>query len=674
VLSACTQIVPIEDLPPVIESFVADPSTLSAEQSVTLSWSVSGATSLRIEPGGIDVTGLSQTTVDPLTTTTYTLVATNAVGEAEKEVLVIVEGAGPPGSPTIDSFTAAPDTVAAAGETVTLSWEVSGATSLLLEPGSVDVTGLAQTTVAPDATTSYVLYATNANGTTARTVQVRVGTVPVIHAFGTVHGVVNPGLSATLTWQVSEAESLTLFGPGLGAGLAVDALTAYTLDALPAGATFTLVARNGSNEVASAPVVAARFVPAVSVLFAGQSNATGRNIPYEEAFAFIQAEDDVHMFGNDYVWKGAYEPLDDCAGQVDSVSDDMHPDGSFCYSAVSAGVSLGNHLSAATGGSVFLIPAGLGGSETTRWLPSPSDPFARSTLFGSAAHRARHAHWDRGAPLGHTVDDAAFGAVFWYQGESDTGSVAATDQFAVNTAAIFDRFQSPEVLDAPIIIAQLSSRGRGDLRNELWQRVRETQRRMETGARTPSGGVTTESAPRRHLVVTHDLPMVDNSHLSPIGQRELGRRIALAIREHLHGELVDGTGPRLSHIAHHVGTKIVRVHADRAILPPKTTTAAAYSNYFAVFAGGQKRAIESIVLESDRVVRITLQEDTTGPVEVRYMPPRETPTTYKIDVIRSATCSHPMPETSLCLPMPAFGAASDEATQQLLRTFVADDD
>jgi hypothetical protein len=667
VLAACTQLPTEGAVPPVITSFVASSNTIGADQSVTLTWSVSGATVLLLDPGGVDVTGLTQTTLQPTQTTTFTLIAANPFGESVREVVVVVED----GEPFITSLTASPEVISGPGESVTLAWVVSSATSLLLEPGSIDVMGLSHTTVTPSTTTTYVLHATNASGTSTRSVQVRVGVVPVIQHFGTVYGPVNPGLSTTLSWLVDDADTLTLRGPGLGAGVSIDGLSEYTATALPAGATFTLVARNGSNEV-EASTLAARPFPAFSVLFAGQSNAAGWNVSYEAALAFIQAGDDVYKFGNDYVWKPAYEPLDDCTGQVDSVSSDMNSSGTLCRSGVSAGVSLGNNLSMATNGPVFLIPAALGGSSTTQWQV-PSDPFARNTLFGSAAHRARHAEWDRGAPLGYSFEDAAYGAVFWYQGESDATNVDVADAFYGNTAAIFERFQSPDVLNAPIILAQLSSRGSGTLSNELWQRVRETQRRMETGARMPNGAVAAESGARRHLVVTHDLPMVDNSHLSPFGQRELGRRIALAIREHLHGDDVDGTGPRLAQIVHD-GASTVRVHADRPIAPPATTTASAYSNYFAVFADGESRAIQSIVLESDRVVRITLEVPTAGPVAVRYMPPVARPATFKTDVIRAATCSHPTPETGLCLPMPAFGATSDAATQLMLRTFAADDE
>jgi hypothetical protein len=62
---------------PEIASFSSNRSTTSLGGSVTLSWTVSGATSLTLNPGGIDVTGLSSLVVTPSSTTAYTLTATH---------------------------------------------------------------------------------------------------------------------------------------------------------------------------------------------------------------------------------------------------------------------------------------------------------------------------------------------------------------------------------------------------------------------------------------------------------------------------------------------------------------------------------------------------------------------------------------------------------------------
>jgi Kelch motif len=80
------------DLPrpgaPSIDKFGADASLVVAGGTVTLTWSASGATALRIEPGVGDVTGLVQATVKPTRTTSYALVATNDKGAVSAEVTV----------------------------------------------------------------------------------------------------------------------------------------------------------------------------------------------------------------------------------------------------------------------------------------------------------------------------------------------------------------------------------------------------------------------------------------------------------------------------------------------------------------------------------------------------------------------------------------------------------
>ena len=54
---------------PVINSFSANPATISAGQVSTLSWNVSGATSITIDNGVGDVTSLTSKVVDPSATT-----------------------------------------------------------------------------------------------------------------------------------------------------------------------------------------------------------------------------------------------------------------------------------------------------------------------------------------------------------------------------------------------------------------------------------------------------------------------------------------------------------------------------------------------------------------------------------------------------------------------------
>ncbi|MES2708863.1 MAG: CotH kinase family protein [Verrucomicrobiota bacterium] len=73
---------------PVIQSFTASPAAVMAGSPVTLSWQVTGADSVTLD--GADVTGLTEKSLTPTATATYSLRAVNANGPAEASVLVPV--------------------------------------------------------------------------------------------------------------------------------------------------------------------------------------------------------------------------------------------------------------------------------------------------------------------------------------------------------------------------------------------------------------------------------------------------------------------------------------------------------------------------------------------------------------------------------------------------------
>ena len=186
---------------PAITSFTATPGSITSGQSSTLSWSVTGATSLRINPGNITVTGQTSRSVSPTSTTTYTLTATNNAGSLARSVTVTVTNAPPPPPlPVIASFSASPGTITS-GQSSTLSWSVTGATELRLDPGNITVTGQTSRSVSPTSTTTYTLTATNNAGSLPRTVLVTVNVPPPTGVF----------LLAPYTGPFTEAEARTLF-------------------------------------------------------------------------------------------------------------------------------------------------------------------------------------------------------------------------------------------------------------------------------------------------------------------------------------------------------------------------------------------------------------------------------------------------------------------------------
>jgi hypothetical protein len=79
---------------PVISSFTASPTTVSAGAAVTLTWSTTGASYLFIDPSvGTQVGTVrgASVTVNPAATTTYTLNATNSYGRTTATAAVTVQ-------------------------------------------------------------------------------------------------------------------------------------------------------------------------------------------------------------------------------------------------------------------------------------------------------------------------------------------------------------------------------------------------------------------------------------------------------------------------------------------------------------------------------------------------------------------------------------------------------
>jgi hypothetical protein len=163
---------------PVINSFDANPSTISAGQTSKITWNISGATSASIDQGIGNVALTGSRDVAPSATTTYTLTAINASGSSITATCqVIVSGTESPpepaSHPVVNSFTANPTTISV-DSSATLSWNVSKVTSVTIDPGLGTFASSGTTLVSPAATTTYILTATNEAGSTTATAQVTV--------------------------------------------------------------------------------------------------------------------------------------------------------------------------------------------------------------------------------------------------------------------------------------------------------------------------------------------------------------------------------------------------------------------------------------------------------------------------------------------------------------------
>jgi hypothetical protein len=192
-LSACSTPAPEPDQdshrpPPKITQFYADRSEVGPGERALLCYGVENATEVRIEPPLERLTPSFSRCIEvrPSETTTYTLTAVGERGQNATASLAIRRTSraaspqaaqpAPPvdaGGPQILEFTARP-AQAAGGASVTLCYAVQNATSVRIEPSSVQLGAVQRGCfyVTPEQTTTYTLTASGAG--TAATKQITV--------------------------------------------------------------------------------------------------------------------------------------------------------------------------------------------------------------------------------------------------------------------------------------------------------------------------------------------------------------------------------------------------------------------------------------------------------------------------------------------------------------------
>lgn len=283
--SACPEVPPPDPLSasPSVATFTASASQVSAGSSVTLSWKVENATSVRIDELSLgQVSGVSgnEGTVEVSVgaDSTYVLTARNDRGAADTAVLSVrVSGAA-----RELLLVAVPEQINA-GHAATLGWTAPGATSVTLTGnpgGAVDVQGQTASgsvVVTPSTTTEYTL--TAANG---RTRTVTVAVAPVITSLTSATQSTDGGTSLTLSWTTIGAASLQLTGAGRGtlAGVtdAAQVAAGSFTETLPTEVdpgqyfSYTLTATTGSTSVTRTVIYAVPGNPAI-VSFTGPEAA-----------------------------------------------------------------------------------------------------------------------------------------------------------------------------------------------------------------------------------------------------------------------------------------------------------------------------------------------------------------------------------------------------------------
>ena len=193
---------------PVVD-ITSESAAITEGGSTTLNWTTAYTDTLSIDQGIGDVTGTTSTVVSPLVTTTYTITATNVYGSRTDSVTVTVNNL-----PVISSFEASANPITQ-GAATTLSWTVTGATSVSIDQGIGAVAASGSTSGSPASETTYTLTATNAYGTRTAAVTITVDDLPTV-SIAASPAAITQGGSSVLSW-VSESADTVSIDQGVGA-------------------------------------------------------------------------------------------------------------------------------------------------------------------------------------------------------------------------------------------------------------------------------------------------------------------------------------------------------------------------------------------------------------------------------------------------------------------------
>ena len=220
--------------------FSASPKAIVVGGSSTLTWTSTGAASASINNniGSVPVNGSRMVT--PTKTTTYTITVKNSSGSTTAKATITVTAA----PPTV-SFAAAPASIAP-GQSSTLSWTSTGATSASINQGIGTVALNGSKIVAPAATKTYTITVKGSGGTVTANATVTVVAAPPTVSFSAEPMAIQPGESSTLTWASANANSATIDND-IGAVELSSSITVY-----PVISTTYTITVNGPGGTASA--------------------------------------------------------------------------------------------------------------------------------------------------------------------------------------------------------------------------------------------------------------------------------------------------------------------------------------------------------------------------------------------------------------------------------------
>lgn len=241
----------------------------------------------------------------------------------------------------------------------------------------------------------------------------------------------------------------------------------------------------------------------------GQSNMTGIGALSEAPVGLVTPTPDVWVFGNDYAWREAVEPLDSSIGQLDLVSKDVG-------TGVGPGMAFARqYVLDHPGIKVGLIPCAKSSRTLHEWrrqitadgLMQP----VRTNLYSSCLHRIRQAE-----------AYGKVGGLLIYMGESDTRdpsvvSFAQPFTYGVEFARFIAHWRADLGVEVPVVFAQLAAQG-PEPSFVHWALVQQGQAQAR------------DILARAAMIETSDLELgPDGLHLPTSSQVTLGQRMAKAL-------------------------------------------------------------------------------------------------------------------------------------------------
>ncbi|MFN3188359.1 MAG: hypothetical protein ACK42D_02330, partial [Candidatus Paceibacteria bacterium] len=255
VTATCARTITVTEVPVVptpVCTLTANPTSITAGGSSQLTWTSQNAVSARINQGIGNVALNGNRTVNPGTTTTYTMTVTNSAGVTATCARTITVTPAPT-APVCESFTASPATINR-GNSSTLTWNTRNVSSATINNGVGSVAVNGSINVSPLTTTTYTLRLTGTGGTVTCpvTVAVQIPT-PTFTCENNVNFNASPrsitrGDSTTLTWSTTGVTSLSFDRSISARTLSGSVTVSPTSDT-----TYTMTASDGSRTI-SCPV------------------------------------------------------------------------------------------------------------------------------------------------------------------------------------------------------------------------------------------------------------------------------------------------------------------------------------------------------------------------------------------------------------------------------------